>query len=508
MAKVAIDGDDLGLADAGAAVEERSSDGLDPLVFGQRLRARRRAMDLTLAQLGDRVGKQAPYLSKIENGHTEPNLSLLSALAAALDTTVGDLLENSAPNRRAQLEIDLERVQDDPLYAALGLERLKPAAGLPDEAIEHILRLFAEVRRRAQIRARTPEEARQGNAELRVRMRERDNYFAEIEQVARQALEKAGYATTRPLTRRAVDDLAALFGFTVEVVGDLPTSTRSLTDLRNRRIFVPQRDEYGTATTRSVVFQTLGHFALDHSDPTDFGEFLRQRVEANYFAGAMLVPERPAVAMLQAAKAERDLCVEDLAEAFNVSYEMAAHRFTNLATRHLGIATHFVRSDSAGVMWKAYENDDVPFPADPDGAIEGQLLCRRWGTRRVFASRQKFATHYQYTDTPVGTYWCGTYLEAGREPRHAVTVGTRFADALYFRGRTTEHRVQSACPDGPCCRVPPADLAARWDQKVWPSPRPHSHVLAALPAGTFPGVDLTEAYEFLERRSPDAAGEQ
>lgn len=482
--------------------EERETGALDPLVFGRRLRARRREKDLTLAQLGERVGRQAPYLSKIENGHTEPNLSLLGALAAALDTTVGDLLDTSAPSPRARLEIDLERAQDDPLYAALGMERLKPSVALPDEAIEHILRLFGEVKRRAQIRSGTPEEARQGNAELRERMRRRDNYFAEIEEVARDALERAGYATAQPLTRRAVDDLAALFGFSVEVVADLPRSTRSLTDLRNRRIYVPQRDEYGSATTRSMVFQTLGHFALAHSDPADFREFLRQRVEANYFAGAMLVPEQPAVAMLQAAKRERDLCVEDLAEAFNVSYEMAAHRFTNLATRHLDIATHFVRSDSEGLIWKAYENDDVPFPSDPDGAIEGQRLCRRWGTRRVFSSRERFATHYQFTDTPVGTYWCGTYLEAGREPRHAVTVGTRFADSLYFRGRATVHRVESACPDGPCCRTPPPDLAARWDTHVWPSPRPQSHVLAALPAGTFPGVDLTEAYEFLERREP------
>jgi hypothetical protein len=33
---------------------------------------------------------------------------------------------------------------------------------------------------------------------------------------------------------------------------------------------------------------------------------------------------------------------------------------------------------------------------------------------------------------------------------------------------------------------------------AWPSARAHSHILSALPTGSFPGVDETEVYEFLE----------
>jgi hypothetical protein len=32
----------------------------------------------------------------------------------------------------------------------------------------------------------------------------------------------------------------------------------------------------------------------------------------------------------------------------------------------------------------------------------------------------------------------------------------------------------------------------------------HSHLLAALPPGTFPGVDATDVYEFLQRRAADS----
>ena len=41
-------------------------------------------------------------------------------------------------------------------------------------------------------------------------------------------------------------------------------------------------------STRSVLAQTLGRFALGHGDPVDFEGYVRQRVEANYFAGALL----------------------------------------------------------------------------------------------------------------------------------------------------------------------------------------------------------------------------
>ena len=475
----------------------------DAAVFGYRLRHFRSERGLTLKEVGARVGKRAPYLSQIETGKKEPNLSLINALARVLEVGVADLLEPTAPSRRSELEIAVAKAQQDPLWRReLELGPLTPSARLPTAVLEHVVRLFDELKARTRMTAQTPEGARRGNASLRADMRARDNYFSEIERVAADALEGAGYSGDGPVSQRVMDDLAKHFGFTVWAVRDLPSSVRSLTDLRNERIYIPQRDEIGIRLARSVVFQTLGHFALGHEDPRDFGEFLRQRVEANYFAGAILVPEKATAPFLAAAKKEGDIAVEDLEEHFNVSYEMAAHRFTNLATHHFGLHVHFIRSDEDGVIWKAYENDGVPFPVDADGAIEGLRLCRHWGSRRAFGSDSKFSVHYQRTETPEGAYWCSTYLEAERSPHHSVTIGVRDGDARFFRGRQTERRARSQCPDGPCCRRPSPELTARWDGHAWASPRPRSHVFAALPAGTFPGVDLSEAYDFLARHAP------
>ncbi|MDQ4096799.1 MAG: helix-turn-helix domain-containing protein, partial [Actinomycetota bacterium] len=463
-----------------ATTEPRSR--LDPVLFGQRLRHARRARGLTLEHLGEVVGKPAPYLSLVENGRREPRLSLINALATALDVAPTDLLTPEPPSRRARLEIALQRAQEDPLYQALHLPWIKASSRVPDDVLEHIVALFEALRQRSAEGATTPEGARKANAELRQEMRARDNYYPEIERAAAEALAAAGYEGTGAVAERTLTDLVAHHRFSVHRVPDLPVSTQAVTDLRHRRIYVHQRNALPTRAARSVILQTLGHFALGHSDPTDFAQVLRQRVEANYFAAAVLAPERPAVDLLTRARRDGDLSAEDLKQVFYISYEMAAHRLTNLATHHLGLRVHFLRADDEGVIWKAYENDGVPFPADESGVIEGERVCRHWSTRRAFQSDDRFADYAQYTATPTGEYWCLTHIEGDGETE-AITTGTTAESARYFRGSRTTHRATSRCPDGECCRRPPAALGARWQGSVWPAVRLPSYVLAALADG-------------------------
>ncbi|MFC0865575.1 helix-turn-helix domain-containing protein [Sphaerimonospora cavernae] len=473
---------------------------LDLLAFGQRLKHLRRQRGLTLTELGERVGRAPSQLSLLENGKREPKLSLLKSLAAALNVPVEELLRRQAPNRRAQLEIALEEAQRDPLYSAIGLSRLKVSARVPNDVIEHILGLFQELKAREAKGTATPEEARAANVELRRKQRELGNYFEEIEKAAAEALAAVGYRAGA-LSESTVQALVSHFGFTVHTVQDLPRSARSVTDLRNRRIYLKREHLGGMHSPRTVLLQTLGHFALQHHRPRDFADFLRQRVEANYFAAAVLVPETAAVPYLCEAKQDRALSVEDLRDVFAVSYEMAAHRFTNLATRHLDLVCHFVRNDADGIIYKAYENDGIVFPADEQGAIEGQRMCRQWSGRQVFRSPDRFSLYYQYSDSPTGTYFCVAHVDPSQEKDFAITLGVPYKESRWFRGRETTARTQSKCPGGDCCRRPAAELAQRWEGYAWPSARANSHVLTVLPPGSFPGVDEADLYAFLERHA-------
>lgn len=487
------------LGDSSASGATASS--LDTLILGRRIRHLRTVRGMTLDDLGRKIGRAASQVSMLENGHREPKLSLLSMVAEALSVPLAELLRTEPPTRRAALEVELERAVRGPLFASLGVPAVKVGKSLPTDALEALVALQAEVQRLLSENAATPEEARRANAELRAHMRDRQNYFPELEDQARKLLGAIDY-NGGPLGQRACADIAGHLGFSLHYVADLPHSTRTVTDLKNGRIYL-RTGNPGVNDSRSPLLQALASHILQHAEPRDYADFLRQRVEANYLAAALMMPEHTTVPFLKDAKTERRISIEDLRDSFAVPYETAAHRFTNLVTTHLDIPVHFMKVHEGGTLYKAYENDGIRFPHDPLGAVEGQPVCRQWTARAVFTLDDRFSPYYQYTDTDSGTFWCTSRVQpSSSQGSFSLTVGVPFANVRWFRGRETKERRASTCPDPTCCRQPPADLAQKWDKKAWPSARPHASVLAALPVGVFPGVDTTEVYQFLDQHSP------
>jgi hypothetical protein len=251
---------------------------------------------------------------------------------------------------------------------------------------------------------------------------------------------------------------------------------------------------------RTILLQALAGHVLKHPTPIDYRDYLTQRVQTNYLAGALLMPESNAVEFLQNAKTKRELSVEDLRDYFGVSYETAAHRFTNLATVHLDLPVHFLKVHESGAISKAYENDNVAFPSDVFGSVEGQIVCRNWSARKVFTIEDRFTPYHQYTDKPVGTYWCTSRIQNSAQGEFSVSVGTKFETVKYFRGRESTVRYKSNCPDLTCCRQAPSDLENKWGGMIRPTPRLNSSLLAAMPQNGFLGIEHREILEFLEEQ--------
>lgn len=468
----------------------------DALTLGRRIRERRLALGMKLEQLAAAVDRAPSQLSAIENGKREPRLPLLRALAQALESTVDELLIDEAPSKRAALEIAVERAQRGSVFRSLGLAPIRVSKTTSDDTLHAILGLHQEVERLHSERAATPEEARRANTVLREEMRAANNYFAELDGEATKLLEGVGYAGG-PVSQQAVASIAERLGFQLHYVTDVPHSTRSVIDRRNGRIYLnsnlPSRD------ARAPIVRALASIVFGHEEPRNYRDFLRQRIETNYLAGAVLVPEAAAVEMLNEAKQQRRISMEDLRDAFAVSYEMAAHRFTNLATEHLGLRVHFMKAHESGTLIKAYENDGVRFPSDALGNLEGATVCRNWTARTIFTQPDRFNPWYQYTDMASGgTYWCTSRVEKAKEGLYSVSVGVRFEDVKWFRGRETPHRSTSHCPDDRCCRQASSTLTRKWSAAAWPEAATPTSLLAALPTGTFPGVDSHEVYAFLE----------
>lgn len=65
--------------------------------IGQRLRARRVELGLTLAEVAERAGLSLPYISNLERGRGNPTLEALGGLARALDIPLAGLVGEDGP---------------------------------------------------------------------------------------------------------------------------------------------------------------------------------------------------------------------------------------------------------------------------------------------------------------------------------------------------------------------------------------------------------------------------
>jgi predicted transcriptional regulator len=386
------------------------------------------------------------------------------------------------------------------------LPEIKASKSLSDDHLSLLLGLHEELVRRETRAIATPEEARRANTELRLRMRERNNYRADLEDLAENLVRSVGHQAMGALTHREVAQMAQKIGLEIVHVGDLPRSARSVTDLANGRIYLPPASIPGGHGLRSLALQAIAHQLMKHPVPTTYEEFLEQRLDINYFAAACLMPQTQAVEFLAGSKKAKNLAVEDFRDAFGVTHEAAGLRFMNLATEHLGLTLHFLRVGDDGTVYKAYENDGLALPLDVTGSTEGQIVCRHWSAREAFVRTNRTTEYHQYTDTPEGTFWESTQIGTSATDEFSITVGVTFENAKWFRGRDTAERKLSRCPDAECCRRPAPELTEKWSGKAWTSARLHAHVLSPLRGGMFPGVDDIELFEFLEaHESPDRA---
>ena len=223
------------------------------------------------------------------------------------------------------------------------------------------------------------------------------------------------------------------------------------------------------------------------------------------------MPRTAAVALLQQAKKEKDLAIEDFRDAFGVTHEAAALRFTNLATeppRHAPAlpAGRRRRRPAQGLR----ERRAVRCRPTCTGAIEGQVVCRKWSARTAFDAHRTARPSTTSTPTPRRAR-----SGARRRPgRTASRRSSRSRSACRSRGevvpraRDHDRGAGRRCPDEACCRRAPtrrspALVRARRLAERRACTRTCSR---PLPTGTFPGVDDAEVYAFLEApRRPVAA---
>lgn len=93
-------------------------------VLGERLRSLRQEHGEKLAETAARAGISPQYLSEVERGRKEPSSEMIAALAGALGTDLGGLIEQVAGELRRQrmaasLSVAVPRLEGMPVLMAL-----------------------------------------------------------------------------------------------------------------------------------------------------------------------------------------------------------------------------------------------------------------------------------------------------------------------------------------------------------------------------------------------------
>ena len=256
--------------------------------------------ELTLTDLAQQVGAGVSQLSLLENGRREPRVSLLRSLADALSRTRSPSCSPTSPRRTGgpPWRSQLDRAQRSDLFLRpgdqAGTARAQRAARRP-----RVARRAAHASSPAGRTRRTRPRRRRGGPTPRSagRCARADNYLPELEELGEKLIRKAGYRGGA-LTHRTVGRLAEQLGFAIIHVEDLPHSTRTVTDLENGRIYLPPASIPGGHGLRSLALQAIAHRVLGHERPASYADFLRQRLEINYFAAVCLMPRTAAVEFL------------------------------------------------------------------------------------------------------------------------------------------------------------------------------------------------------------------
>ena len=128
-------------------------------------------------------------------------------------------------------------------------------------------------------------------------------------------------------------------------------------------------------------------------------------------------------------------------------------------------------------------------------------MCRQWSGRQVFAAANRYSPYYQYSDTPSGSYFCVSQVDPGGREGSAITFGVPFGiPAGSAAGSRDQDR--SSARTASAASAPRRAGRALGGKGVAVGPRPHPHPVGAA-AGSFPGVDDVDIYEFLDRHAAE-----
>lgn len=420
------------------------------------------------AEFARRLGISPAYLNLIEKGRRTVQLPLLWKALELLQVEPEPFISSLGEQR---VEESLAQLLDEPLLRTLNLDRedLTTLSAEP-RAVTTITALFnlykntrsqldnllqhlgeQEVEARAAQRGEGPGEVKAASGGLRFDyspldevvdfLQDHTNYFPSLE------AESARVRSDAKLGHRVLSEqlVGVLENLGVRVV-ELGSGEGDAAEYRGSvvRRYDAARGELQLSSELSEsrrkfdLSHVIGLRLLDelglHQDVLSSHEPRHAETHklikihlANYFAGAMLMPYGDFFDAVQRTRYD----VERIAARFDVGYEGAAHRMTNLADpRRRAVPMHFLRVDIGGNISKRYSATGLDFPTTLGS-------CPKWVVHTAFLTPSILSK--QYSLLPDGSaYFC--FAKVMTAPLQGSLVkGTVYSIGLGVQAEDSRH---------------------------------------------------------------------
>jgi len=354
----------------------------NPTYMGPRLKAMRRELGLTQANMAEDLDISASYIALMERNQRPVTAEMLLRLATTYRIDIADLANTNSDEITARLQAVLA----DPIFADIDLPELDVAdiaTSFPGMA-EALLRLhlaYSEEQLALAERsdgATTTQDSSASDpvAMARAYLAARRNCFPVLdESAAALAPQLSGLAAMEAHLKDAhgldvrYEDAGLLLG------------AQRWHDYHRRRIVLAETLDH--AGRRFQLALQIAMFEQEQAIDAEMDQgrlthedarMLVRRALQSYWAAALLMPYQ---AFLKAAGQLR-YDVEMLAARFSVSFEQAAHRLTTLQRPGAeGVPFFFLRVDQAGNVSKRLDGAGFPFARHGGG-------CPLWHVHQVF----------------------------------------------------------------------------------------------------------------------------
>lgn len=355
-------------------------------ILGLKIRQLRNRKGFSLKELADLSGLSPSYLNEIEKGKKYPKVEKLASLASSLEVDLGDLVSfKTGRNLHPLLKfLEGDLVNNLPLELfGLSEDDVVDLMGNAPEKFASFVLTVLQLSRAFDVKLDDVY-----HAALRSFVELNDNYFPEIEKLAKKMRSEWGFQAESVSYAQLVKLITEKFQYEIDdqtLVSDPLLCEIESKVKRTTKPIIYINSNLDEEQKKYYLAKEIGYRLLDlHNDSPGLGQLIEE-YKASYFAGALLIEEKMFCKDLKIFFSNENFDSQlfpDFIAKYQISADLMFHRLTQVLPSHFKVNELFFLGLSTKTIGpeKFDMNRELHLSQlhSPHGQRMNEKYCRRW----------------------------------------------------------------------------------------------------------------------------------